>query len=167
MRTDLPTHELAGGQRRRADPCPAAAVAAPARGVLGAAPAGRQALDRHLPEIAALIDPRQFELITAPATGVVVIQGGAGSGKTTIGLHRLAYLAYTVPGAVSGRAAWSSSRTAPRWRRTSAQVLPSLGMPGVRVVTFRRPAPSASSRAGSRGCAPRIVDDAVPPPSRA
>jgi DNA helicase II / ATP-dependent DNA helicase PcrA len=50
--------------------------------------------DRHLREITALIDPRQFELITRADSGPVVIQGGAGSGKTTIGLHRLAYLAY-------------------------------------------------------------------------
>lgn len=50
--------------------------------------------DRHLREITALIDQRQFDLITRPDSGPVVIQGGAGSGKTTIGLHRLAYLAY-------------------------------------------------------------------------
>ncbi len=50
--------------------------------------------DKHLKEITALIDPRQFELLTRPDSGLVVIQGGAGSGKTTIGLHRLAYLAY-------------------------------------------------------------------------
>ncbi len=50
--------------------------------------------DKHLREITALIDRRQFELITRPDSGLVVIQGGAGSGKTTIGLHRLAYLAY-------------------------------------------------------------------------
>jgi DNA helicase-2/ATP-dependent DNA helicase PcrA len=50
--------------------------------------------DKHLREITALIDPRQFELITRPDAGLVVIQGGAGSGKTTIGLHRLAYLAF-------------------------------------------------------------------------
>ena len=50
--------------------------------------------DRHLKAITALIDPRQFELITKPDSGLVVIQGGAGSGKTTIGLHRLAYLAF-------------------------------------------------------------------------
>ena len=50
--------------------------------------------DKHLREITALIDPRQFELITHSDSGLVVIQGGAGSGKTTIGLHRLAYLAY-------------------------------------------------------------------------
>jgi DNA helicase-2/ATP-dependent DNA helicase PcrA len=50
--------------------------------------------DKHLKEITALIDPRQFELITKPDAGLVVIQGGAGSGKTTIALHRLAYLAF-------------------------------------------------------------------------
>ena len=50
--------------------------------------------DKHLSEITALIDPRQFELISQPTSGLVVIQGGAGSGKTTIGLHRLAYLAF-------------------------------------------------------------------------
>jgi DNA helicase-2/ATP-dependent DNA helicase PcrA len=58
---------------------------------VGAVDAGE---DRHLKEITALIDPRQFELITKPDAGLVVIQGGAGSGKTTIGLHRLAYLAF-------------------------------------------------------------------------
>jgi DNA helicase-2/ATP-dependent DNA helicase PcrA len=53
--------------------------------------------DKHLSEITALIDPRQFELISRPNSGLVVIQGGAGSGKTTIGLHRLAYLAFQDP----------------------------------------------------------------------
>jgi ATP-dependent DNA helicase UvrD/PcrA len=51
----------------------------------------------HLREVTGLIDQRQFELITRPDSGLVVIQGGAGSGKTTIGLHRLAYLAYQDP----------------------------------------------------------------------
>ncbi|HTL36982.1 MAG TPA: hypothetical protein VL326_27790, partial [Kofleriaceae bacterium] len=40
--------------------------------------------DKALPEIAALIDKEQFELITQPSSGIVVIQGGAGSGKTTV-----------------------------------------------------------------------------------
>ena len=120
---------LAGGQGTAARPGPAA------KGVLGVGPDGQQRLDRHLPEIAALIDPRQFELITAPDAGLVVIQGGAGSGKTTIGLHRMAYLAYGNP-----------SRFAPKRMRvvTSGaalaayigQVLPALGVAGVEVVTF-------------------------------
>jgi len=52
---------------------------------------GRPRPDRFLPAIAALIDPRQFELISRPSAGTIVVQGSAGSGKTTIGLHRIAY----------------------------------------------------------------------------
>ncbi len=48
--------------------------------------------NKFLPEITALIDPSQFDLITQPETGVVAIQGLAGSGKTTIALHRVAWL---------------------------------------------------------------------------
>ena len=65
------------------------------RGAQGQArhpPRHRVRADKALPEIAALIDKEQFELITQPASGIVVIQGGAGSGKTTVALHRIAYL---------------------------------------------------------------------------
>jgi len=58
---------------------------------------GETSDDKTLKEVTALIDARQFELITRPDAGLVVIQGGAGSGKTTIGLHRLAYLAFRDP----------------------------------------------------------------------
>jgi ATP-dependent DNA helicase UvrD/PcrA len=158
QRSDLPAYELAGGQGTATRP--ALAAAAPKRGVLGAAPAGRQALDRHLPEIAALIDPRQFDVITA-RDGVVVIQGGAGSGKTTVGLHRLAYLAHTFPDKFAPRRLAVVTHGAALAAYIGA-VLPSLGTEGVRVVTFRHLA--------ERGLAAeipwlraRITDDAVPP----
>src|SRR5204863_6448561 len=66
---------------------PTAATPPPAvRGKLGLDDSGQRRPDRHLPAIAALIDPRQFELITQPSSGLIAVQGSAGSGKTTIGL---------------------------------------------------------------------------------
>ncbi len=52
---------------------------------------------RYLPEITSLIDPKQFNLITAPETGILAIQGTAGSGKTTVALHRVAWLHHQDP----------------------------------------------------------------------
>ncbi|HXJ33364.1 MAG TPA: ATP-binding domain-containing protein [Candidatus Eisenbacteria bacterium] len=57
----------------------------------------RRRADKHLPDIAGLIDSTQFDLITKPSSGFVVIRGTAGSGKTTVALHRIAYLAYDDP----------------------------------------------------------------------
>src|SRR5207253_10862540 len=91
--------------------------------------------DRHLPAIAALIDPRQFELITRPTSGLIAVQGSAGSGKTTIGLHRIAYLAFADP------ARFKPDRMLVvvyqrALARYVSRVLPSLDVPGVPVRTF-------------------------------
>jgi len=48
--------------------------------------------DGHLPPILSLITAEQFGLITKDARKPIVIQGIAGSGKTTVALHRLAWL---------------------------------------------------------------------------
>jgi DNA helicase II / ATP-dependent DNA helicase PcrA len=158
-RTDLPTYELAGGEQTATRATRAAAPQV-ARGVLGAAPAGRQALDRHLPEIAALIDPRQFDLITARDAGVAVIQGGAGSGKTTVGLHRLAYLAYTYPDRFPPRRLAVVTHGI-ALAAYIGQVLPSLGIDGVRVMTFGDLA-ERELRAEIPWLRAAIVDDTVP-----
>ncbi|RLB44564.1 MAG: hypothetical protein DRH23_15660, partial [Deltaproteobacteria bacterium] len=93
--------------------------------------------DKHLSEITALIDPRQFELISQPTSGLVVIQGGAGSGKTTIGLHRLAYLAFQDP------LRFRSDQMLvivfnDALVRYISRVLPALGVSDMRVQTFQR-----------------------------
>lgn len=90
--------------------------------------------DKHLPEIAALIDPDQFALITEPAAGLLVIQGGAGSGKTTVALHRVAYLAYQAPDRFRPKNMLVVVPSEALVRYVS-QVLPSLGVRGVPVVT--------------------------------
>jgi DNA helicase II / ATP-dependent DNA helicase PcrA len=93
--------------------------------------------DKVLSEITALIDPRQFELITKPGSGLVVIQGGAGSGKTTIGLHRLAYLAFQEPQRFrSDRMLVVVFNDA--LVRYIGRVLPALGVHGVQVMTYER-----------------------------
>ncbi len=45
-----------------------------------------------LPEVLSLITPEQFRAITQEAGSAVLIQGVAGSGKTTVALHRLSWL---------------------------------------------------------------------------
>jgi DNA helicase-2/ATP-dependent DNA helicase PcrA len=94
-----------------------------------------QNADKHLPEIAALIDKEQFELITQPESGMIVIQGGAGSGKTTVALHRIAYLNF------ADRQRFRANKIlfvvpSKALERYVEAVLPSLGVRGVPVVTY-------------------------------
>ncbi|MFT3697133.1 MAG: ATP-binding domain-containing protein [Kofleriaceae bacterium] len=91
--------------------------------------------DKALPEIAALIDKEQFELITQPGSGIVVIQGGAGSGKTTVALHRVAFLNFQDPRRFKAQ---NTLFVVPSQSlvRYVGGVLPSLGVPGVPVVTY-------------------------------
>ncbi|HOX43022.1 MAG TPA: ATP-binding domain-containing protein [Myxococcota bacterium] len=92
--------------------------------------------DKHLPEIAALLDAEQFGLLTRDGEELLVVAGSAGSGKTTVALHRLAYLTFHDPKRfrpgrslvlVFGRAL----------QRYIARVLPALGVHGVEVRTLR------------------------------
>lgn len=121
---------LHGGMGKAARPV----VAAGQKGKLGIHHGVARA-DKSLPEIAALIDKEQFELITQPSSGIVVIQGGAGSGKTTVALHRVAYLNFQDP------RRFKPSNTlfvvpSQALVRYVAGVLPALGVAGVPVVTY-------------------------------
>ena len=103
--------------------------------LLGTDHAGRvQRADKRLPEITGLIDPEQFELITRGDAGFLVIRGTAGSGKTTVALHRIAYLAFDDPSIDSDRTLFVVFSRA--LRNYVSQVLPALGVHNARVITY-------------------------------
>lgn len=90
-----------------------------------------------LPDIAALIDEHQFDLISAQTDGAIVIRGSAGSGKTTVALHRLAYLTFQDPKRFHPKnmmfIVWGKAM-----RDYIRNVLPSLGVSGVFVTTWTK-----------------------------
>ncbi len=87
--------------------------------------------DIRLREIVATIRGEQDELIREDAKQVLFIQGVAGSGKTSIALHRLAYLLY--PGHKTGIRAERCIVFGPShlFLRYVEQVLPSLGVQNI------------------------------------
>lgn len=95
----------------------------------------RRRRDKRLPDIAGLIDADQFDLITRPSGGFVVIRGTAGSGKTTVALHRIAYLAYDDPSIDSPRTLFIVFSKA--LREYVAHVLPALGVGNASIRDFR------------------------------
>jgi DNA helicase-2/ATP-dependent DNA helicase PcrA len=125
------TPTLHGGMGKAARPV----AIAGAKGRLGVHHGGVHRADKGLPEIAALIDKEQFELITQPESGFVVIQGGAGSGKTTVALHRVAYLSFADPRRYRPQNMLFVVPSQALVRYVSG-VLPSLGVAGVPVVTY-------------------------------
>jgi DNA helicase IV len=51
--------------------------------------------DEHMRDIVATIQSDQYSLITREPEGLFIVQGGPGTGKTAVGLHRASWLLYT------------------------------------------------------------------------
>ena len=83
-----------------------------------------------LGDIVATIQGEQDEIIRSPQHGVLVVQGGPGTGKTVVALHRAAYLLYThrFPLEDQGVLVIGPNRV---FLRYIERVLPSLGEAGV------------------------------------
>ncbi len=109
-------------------------------------------------DIVATIQAEQDDVIRAPLAGVLAVQGGPGTGKTAIGLHRVAYLLYNHPElARSGVLVVGPSRT---FLRYIAQVLPSLGEEAVTQVTVEDLVPAVRVRAVEPLAVARLKGDA-------
>ena len=88
-----------------------------------------------LGDIVATIQGEQDEIIRSPQAGVLVVQGGPGTGKTVVALHRAAYLLYThrFPLEDQGVLVIGPNRV---FLRYIEQVLPSLGEAGIEQVVL-------------------------------
>ena len=96
---------------------------------------GLQSNEKRLPNILSLITNEQFEMITTDPKRPVIIQGSAGSGKTTVALHRLGWLLH------KGNSHARAENTRVIVMNKSLQIyvsstLPSMGINGVDAVTF-------------------------------
>ena len=96
-------------------------------------------------DIVATIQGEQDRVIRASDRGILVVQGGPGTGKTAVALHRAAYLLYTQREKLerSGVLIIGPSRT---FLRYIEQVLPSLGESGVVQMTIGGIVPGLSAQ---------------------
>jgi DNA helicase IV len=105
----------------------------------------------RMADVVATIQAEQDRVIRADLRGVLVVQGGPGTGKTVAALHRAAYLLYTHRRTLERRGVLVIGPNA-TFLRYISQVLPSLGetdvvlhtlgdlFPGVRATEYRDPA---------------------------
>ena len=107
---------------------------------LGASRTGR------MTDIVRTIQAEQDRIIRADANGVLVVQGGPGTGKTAVALHRAAYLLYTHRERLARRGLLVVGPT-PTFLRYIADVLPSLGETGVLLSGLGQLRPGVDARA--------------------
>ncbi|MFD7882575.1 HelD family protein [Streptomyces bauhiniae] len=85
-------------------------------------------------DIVQTIQAEQDDIIRAPHRGVMVVEGGPGTGKTAVALHRAAYLLYEHRDLLARRAVLIVGPN-PAFLGYIGEVLPSLGETGVLLAT--------------------------------
>jgi len=89
----------------------------------------------RLGDIIGTIQTEQDDIIRAPLSGVHAVQGGPGTGKTVVALHRAAYLLYTHRFPLEGQGVLVVGPNR-LFLAYIEQVLPSLGEAGVQMATM-------------------------------
>jgi DNA helicase IV len=112
--------------------------------LLSALTAGRTGRMRDIVET---IQSEQDEVIRAGLPGVLVVQGGPGTGKTAVALHRAAYLLFTHRSLLTRQGVLILGPNA-TFLRYISQVLPSLAETGVLLATLGDLFPGIAARAG-------------------
>ncbi|HYH24096.1 MAG TPA: RNA polymerase recycling motor ATPase HelR [Blastococcus sp.] len=98
-------------------------------------------------DVLGTIQADQDAIVRAGSRGALVVDGGPGTGKTVVALHRTAYLLYADPrlGARTGGVLFVGPHEP--YLAYVADVLPSLGEEGVRTCTLRDLVPEGASAA--------------------
>lgn len=112
----------------------------------------------RLGDIVATIQGEQDEIIRAPLPGVLVVQGGPGTGKTVVALHRAAYLLYTHRFPLEGQGVLVIGPNR-LFLGYIEQVLPSLGEAGVELAVLADLVPDVSIRHYDVGLTSRVKGD--------
>ena len=109
-------------------------------------------------DIVATVQREQDEIIRADLPGILVVQGGPGTGKTAVALHRAAYLLYThrFPLEQQGVLVVGPNQL---FLRYIEQVLPSLGESGVGLTTLAGLLPAIRPRHHDSPDASRVKGD--------
>ncbi|WP_432493874.1 HelD family protein [Kineococcus auxinigenes] len=136
----------ADGERTTGDAALLAAVTAPRTGRMG--------------DIVATIQAEQDRVIRASERGVLVVQGGPGTGKTAVALHRTAYLLYTHRDRLA-RSGVLLLGPSPVFLRYVEQVLPALGETGVVTMTLGEMFPGVVARGHDSPRAARVKGSPV------
>ncbi len=109
----------------------------------------------RMAEIVATIQAEQDAIIRAGLPGVLVVQGGPGTGKTVVALHRAAYLLYTHREQLARRGVLLIGPNA-TFLRYIEQVLPSLGETEVVLSTIGQLLPGVIATATDSPVASRV-----------
>jgi DNA helicase IV len=88
-------------------------------------------------DVLATIQSDQDAIIRAAARGALVVDGGPGTGKTVVALHRTAYLLYSEPRVAAGSGGVLFVGPSQGYLAYVDDVLPSLGEEGVQTCTLR------------------------------
>ncbi|MGY1636084.1 RNA polymerase recycling motor ATPase HelR [Geodermatophilus sp. SYSU D00742] len=96
-------------------------------------------------DVLGTIQADQDAIIRAGSDGPLVVDGGPGTGKTVVALHRTAYLLYSDPRLGHHRGGVLFVGPHPPYLAYVADVLPSLGEEGVRTCTLRDLVPEGAA----------------------
>lgn len=96
-----------------------------------------QSRTARMRDVLATIQADQDAIIRAGSRGALVVDGGPGTGKTVVALHRAAYLLYADPRLSTGRGGVLVVGPHRPYLAYVADVLPNLGEDGVRTCTLR------------------------------